>query len=175
MVLDLTTPCKYANVGTNNKGYTHLHRKVYEEANGPIPSGHVVDHACHNVDANCEGGITCRHRACINELHLEAITYKENNARGQVNSAAVRARRRQSQLNTFAQTDRTPTHCSCGAGPFVGPMGLGVHQVTSRCETGGTLRNVMCSCGAGPYKATHGARIHAARAKCNGDPQEGAA
>jgi hypothetical protein len=56
-------------------------RVAWIEANGPIPSGLVVDHTCHNEaikQGKCKGGITCEHRACINLDHLRLITQQEN-------------------------------------------------------------------------------------------------
>lgn len=49
------------------------HRFIYEMSNGPIPSGHVVHHQCHN-------------RACVNPAHLEAMSPEDHNAlhRGEV-------------------------------------------------------------------------------------------
>jgi hypothetical protein len=41
------------------------HRFAYELANGPVPKGYVIDHACHN-------------RACVRPDHLRAVTNKEN-------------------------------------------------------------------------------------------------
>lgn len=52
------------------KGTTNLvHRQVYEAMIGPIPYGFQVDHV---FDRGC------RHKHCVNPLHLEAISHKEN-------------------------------------------------------------------------------------------------
>lgn len=64
--------------GTLVKGYgqvkiccksVYVHRLLYEDANGPIPSGMVIDHLCRNP-------------ACSNVEHLEVVTIQENLARG---------------------------------------------------------------------------------------------
>lgn len=41
------------------------HRHAYEQVHGPIPTGLVIDHLCHN-------------RACCNVEHLQATTNKRN-------------------------------------------------------------------------------------------------
>lgn len=58
------------------KHYTH--RLAHELAIGPIPAGYEVDHLCRN-------------RACMNPVHLEAVTPHENNMRSD-SLAARRAR-----------------------------------------------------------------------------------
>ncbi len=42
-----------------------VHRYVWEQANGPIPKGLMIDHMC-------------RTRACCNVLHLRVVTAKVN-------------------------------------------------------------------------------------------------
>lgn len=80
----------------NSKGYgvirtrgeyrnKRAHRVAYEEAFGPIPEGHVIDHRCHNeavARGECAGGEECPHRRCVNPDHLEAVSHQVNIARG---------------------------------------------------------------------------------------------
>lgn len=61
------------------------HRLAWEKANGEIPEGMVIDHKCHGealAKGECQGGVTCLHRACVNVEHLELVTQSENILRG---------------------------------------------------------------------------------------------
>lgn len=65
----------YGRFGKNAAG---AHRIAYELMVGPIPDGLSIDHLCHNADTTCAGGITCQHRRCVNPMHLQAVTNREN-------------------------------------------------------------------------------------------------
>lgn len=77
-----------ASLATNGYGYLRVNKKSYRahrgawvRVNGEIPAGMVIDHICHNEAAKrgeCQGGITCVHRACINIDHLRLVTQSEN-------------------------------------------------------------------------------------------------
>lgn len=73
---------KESGYGQVRKNYQLLkaHRYSYEIANGPIPGGHVIDHACHN-NSGCTD-VPCAHRRCVNPRHLEAATQSVNTRRG---------------------------------------------------------------------------------------------
>jgi len=48
----------------------YAHRFAYELVQGPIPEGMELDHLCRNT-------------SCVNPTHLEPVTHKENNLRGE--------------------------------------------------------------------------------------------
>jgi len=54
------------------------HRLAYELTVGPIPDELQIDHLCHNRDATCPGGPSCRHRRCTNPAHLEPVIQQVN-------------------------------------------------------------------------------------------------
>jgi hypothetical protein len=73
-------PNGYGQTFYNGK-VIRAHQKVWFEANGPVPKGMVIDHICHTEAVElgeCAGGITCKHRACVNLDHLRLITHREN-------------------------------------------------------------------------------------------------
>lgn len=72
------TPANYGLFWTNIKKI-YAHRFSYQEANGDIPDGLVLDHLCRNP-------------ACVNPQHLEAVTHKVNILRG-VGLSAQNARK----------------------------------------------------------------------------------
>jgi hypothetical protein len=92
------------------------HRISYELNIGPIPPGMVVDHTCHSLDAECLGGTTCPHRACVNPSHLELVTSVVNTRRGRAGGppgrAAETARRACWRGHPFTNKTRTRRGCA---------------------------------------------------------------
>lgn len=56
--------------------YRRAHVVIWETFNGPVPDGLELDHLC-------------RVRCCVNPAHLEAVTHRENVARGESPSASL--------------------------------------------------------------------------------------
>jgi hypothetical protein len=70
----------YGNTILNGKKMK-ASRAAWIKVNGDIPPGLVVDHVCHTeavLRGECKGGITCKHRSCVNVNHLRLITQQEN-------------------------------------------------------------------------------------------------
>lgn len=73
--MDISSRCILWDGAINSKGYgavtdhagssVLIHRKVWEESNGPIPDGLTIDHLC-------------RQKTCINPDHMEVVTRGEN-------------------------------------------------------------------------------------------------
>lgn len=85
--IDMTGDCWPWTGRIDRHGYGRYHeaklahRVVYELLVGPIPDGLQLDHLCH-THSDCKGGPTCRHRRCVNPIHLEVVTDAENRSRG---------------------------------------------------------------------------------------------
>lgn len=90
--------CWTCDMALDHRGYAHVsvaidgqwrfraaHRVVYEALVGPIPDGMQLDHLCRN-------------RACVNPMHMEPVTARENQIRGA----------------TFAAEAANKTHCKRG-------------------------------------------------------------
>ena len=78
----------------------YAHRWAWEQVNGPIPEGLVIDHLCRN-------------RECVNTLHMEVVTRGTNVLRG-VSAPAQQARQTHcirghelSDENTYKTSGRT--------------------------------------------------------------------
>jgi hypothetical protein len=72
-------PDGYGMIMDKNQKTKLAHRVGYELLVGPIPEGHVLNHACHDWDLKCPGGKQCPHRACVKPTHLEPCLHIENN------------------------------------------------------------------------------------------------
>jgi hypothetical protein len=92
--VDKTDGCWFWTAGKASNGYGRFklngkpqaaHRVAYELLIGPIPDGMTLDHLC-------------RIRHCVNPMHLEPVTGRENTLRG----------------NNIAARNAHKTHCPNG-------------------------------------------------------------
>jgi hypothetical protein len=72
-------------LGSRTEG-TSAHRVVWELLYGPIPDGLQIDHLCH-VPEDCNAGVDCPHRRCVNPVHLGLATPRSNVLRSHSSSA----------------------------------------------------------------------------------------
>ena len=96
--------------GFNVGGHHSAHRYAFHTIVGPIPEGMELDHVCRN-------------RACCNPTHLEPVTRRENQLRG----------------NTIAAANADRTHCKRGH-PYEGEhLRIIIHKASGRkmrsCKT----------------------------------------
>lgn len=116
--VDKSGECWIWTAGKNSAGYgqfslrrrtVYAHRYAYERLRGPIPDGLELDHLC-------------RVRACVNPAHLEPVTRRENQLRGE---------------SPIAQKARW-THCPRGheftpENTYYRPDGDGRHRLCKTC------------------------------------------
>lgn len=86
----------YGSFGMNKQRFG-AHVAAYVLFREPVPDGMELDHLCHPGDGSCPRA-TCRHRLCVNPDHLDPVTRRENQRRG----------------NTFTAANLAKTHCDRG-------------------------------------------------------------
>lgn len=56
-----------------------VHRVMWIWANSRnVKPGFTLDHICHTLSNDCEGGVTCIHRSCFEPSHLEEVPRVDN-------------------------------------------------------------------------------------------------
>jgi hypothetical protein len=97
-----------------DKKQVSAHRTAYEVYIGPIPEGKEIDHLC-------------RVRCCINPVHLEPVTDRENALRG--NGGMFQA---------------SKTHCPQGHPLIAGNLRAGPRRACLTCHREREARRRMC-------------------------------
>jgi len=107
---DPVTGCLLWPLSKNHHGYGQIyvepgrtgkvHRVAWELENGPVPEGFQLDHLC-------------RVRNCANVAHLELVSPRENQLRGQTNAAKTHCPRGHEfdLLNTYWRPDGGGRQC----------------------------------------------------------------
>jgi hypothetical protein len=103
----------YSHTEGGKKRRMHAHRFAYEQCRGAIPAGLVLDHLCRN-------------RACCNPAHLEIVSHRVNNLRGE----------------SFAARNARETHCPQGH-PYDGDNVIRTKRRDRRCRTCARLEQAV--------------------------------
>jgi len=92
------------------------HRVAYLLATGSLPADMDVDHLCHTRDDSCPGGVTCRHRRCVNPDHMELVTRAENSRRAfPVRRPTCKNGHERNETNVYAVAGRSRSCRVCNA------------------------------------------------------------
>lgn len=84
-----------------------------------------VSHVCHDRDASCAGGLTCKHRRCVNPEHLSLMSH----------SANVRSGRGGEHLRSRTECPSGHSYAEHGF-PYTDPAGV-TRRYCRACKSGG--------------------------------------
>ena len=103
------------------------HRWLWEQVNGPLASGEILDHICHDP-MSCAGGESCPHRRCQNLGHMRVTDQAGNLSTGRTTRGPQQQR---------AALERT--HCSHGH-PLSDRLVRGAERYCPTCARDATRR-----------------------------------